>query len=358
MVARGPGAVGCAHCTLLGAEVACEVCKHLVCATCAADWATCTEPSGRTFRMGMTARLIDVDPSGKHGLVQTWKGAMKLVDLRELRWVDEPELTHARNSDLRPRVTSDGRVFRPTLTSAITANDISVLFGVTMSTLGSREHRVLEYLPPPSRATGVTAHHDRFYYVTDTELVAIVAGRFANVYEPLPKKVVQAVHVDASRDVIAAGTWGEIAIQRIVDGRLVLAGHTKTTGDTVWLQIAGDYLAAHVKTGAHRGITVWQLHPDLSIGAEVVRIADRVEAAALSSDGRYFAVGVDGDHVLVRDLAAGTSAELDGHTDTISFVRFVGDDHVLVSADDDNRVILRPRGPNGYPQAVLPIELD
>jgi WD40 repeat protein len=338
------------------------VCKHLVCPTCAADWATCTEPSGRTFRMGMTARLIDVDPSGRLGLVQRWKGPLKLVDLRGLRWIEEPGLTHAGNKDLRPRLTSEGCLFRAEFQSAVT-NDVPYFIGLSMTTIGVDERIILKELPAPSRSTGVTAQGDRFYYVTGTELVAIVE-RFASrmelsvqVFEPLPKKVVQAVHVDATRDVIAAGTWGEIAIQRIVDGRLVLAGHTKTTGDTVWLQIAGDYLAAHVRTGAHRGITVWRLYPDLSIGSEVLHIADRVECAALSSDGRYFAVGIDGDHVLIRDLATGAVEELDGHTDTISFVRFVGDDHVLVSADDDNRVILRPRGQKGYPQAVLPIEL-
>ena len=70
MVARGPGAVGCAHCTKLGAEVACGVCKHLVCPACANDWSTCDQPWGRVFRLGMTARLVDVDPSAKLGFIR------------------------------------------------------------------------------------------------------------------------------------------------------------------------------------------------------------------------------------------------------------------------------------------------
>jgi len=38
MVARGPGDVGCAHCTKIGATQTCQVCTHLVCDACAADW--------------------------------------------------------------------------------------------------------------------------------------------------------------------------------------------------------------------------------------------------------------------------------------------------------------------------------
>src|SRR4051794_40088112 len=125
MVARGPGAVGCAHCTRLGATASCEVCGHLVCPACAADWSTCALPSGKVLRLGRGARLFEVDPAGRLGLVSTWTGGLKIVDLRALRWSSpstssfESRRTFATSSDVRPRLTADGRLIRPELSEAI-----------------------------------------------------------------------------------------------------------------------------------------------------------------------------------------------------------------------------------------------
>src|SRR5688572_11940916 len=88
MVARGAGAVGCAHCTQIGAELACQICTRLVCPTCAANWATCGEPSGRVVRLGLTARVRDVDPLGRIALVSHWRRPLRLFDLRRLCWID------------------------------------------------------------------------------------------------------------------------------------------------------------------------------------------------------------------------------------------------------------------------------
>ena len=358
MVARGPGAVGCAHCTKLGAESACAVCKHLVCATCAADWATCDRPSGRVFRLGMTARLVDVDPGGRVGLVTRWRGKLKLVDLRGLAWIDEPDLPHPGTKELRPRVTSDGRLYSPEVMSGFTANEMPLFLGLRITTLGTRETVVLKQVPALSRCTGTTALDDQFYYVTETELVAILDGaEGARVFEPLPKKVLQAVDVDTSRGVIASATWGEIAVHRIVDDRLVLAGHVKTSADARWVQLGGSYLAALLRGGPQRGLTVWRLYDDLSIASVAVRIEADIETAALSRDGRYVAIGFADGVLEVRGLTDGYSEQFGEHTDTISYLRFVGDEHLLVSADDDNRVVIRPRGDAGYARTVLSVEL-
>lgn len=388
MVARGPGAVGCAHCRKLGADVACAVCKHLVCDACAKDWATCDEPWGRVFRLGMTGRLIEVDPSGRFGLVSRWRGTLKLVDLRGLRWVPDVTLPslHLGWREVNPKLTSDGRLILPVLQLR---NDSPLFQGiamtsltdtvprVTMAALGDVQARViLEDVPAPARGASVSAHGDRYSYVTDTECVAVISplentelpasaslvnfaplARVPQVttatYEPLPRKVVQVACVDASRDLLAAATWGEIVLHRMVGDRLERVGWVKTTGDVSWLAVAGPYLAARVP-GA---VKVWRLAADLSIGEVVVSVDRHVQVAALSRDGRYLAVGVDGSAIVVHDLDRGTVESFDGHTDDISLVRFVGDDHLLVTADDDNRVMIRPRTPTGYARAVMPVEL-
>lgn len=86
MVARGPGAVGCAHCKQLGAERPCGVCKHLVCERCGADWTTCAQPCSRMFQLPRGERLLDVDPSGRYGLAARDE-QLRYLDLRAARWL-------------------------------------------------------------------------------------------------------------------------------------------------------------------------------------------------------------------------------------------------------------------------------
>src|SRR4051794_11631086 len=133
MVARGPGAVGCAHCARLGGDIPCPVCKHLVCSACAADWATCSQPSGRVFRLGATARIIDVDPSGRYGIVARWWGRLKVVDLRALSWIDDPHLPMRGWEKIAPRMTSDGHLLQPELGGG---SDLELFSGLGVWTVG------------------------------------------------------------------------------------------------------------------------------------------------------------------------------------------------------------------------------
>ena len=361
MVARGPGAVGCAHCTRLGADVPCPVCKHLVCDACAADWATCSEPSGRTFRIGrVTGALIDVDPTGRYGLVKRRWGQLRIIDLRALKWLAIDDLPSRGWKDLVPRLTGDGRLLRPEFNGA-TTNEVPLFSGIGEWRVAGGGMRHVD-VPQPVRATGVSTSEDWYWYVTDTETVALtqlkaaLSGR-CEVYEPLPKKVVQAVWFDPIRRVLVSGTWGEIAIHRVVDDRLVLAGHVKTTGDTVWLQMSGGYLAARVRGGDLRGLTVWKLYDDFSVGPIAARF-DRVESEALARDGRFVAAGLTGGRVIVQSLLTAEQFELGGHRGDVTYLGFVGGEQLLVSADDDHRVIVRPRAGQSYAEAILPAELD
>lgn len=374
MVARGPGAVGCAHCTKLGGIVACAVCKHLVCEACAADWATCDQPSGRIVRLGLSGRLIDLDPSGRYGLANFWRGPLRLVDLRALRWIPEPDMpkTYPRWREVGPRMTSDGRLVTPRY---VIVDDTVVSRWLEVRRLGD-ELGVgkLEDIPTPLRHSRVTATHDWYYYVTDAERVAIVSPRApvdlpetaAPVHflpirvpdlvlrelDPLPRKVLQAVHVDAARALIATASWGEIIVHRITSETLEPERYVKTTGDVAWVALGGPYLAARVKGGADGGITVRRLDD-----AQVVLRVEGGPVAALSRDGRYLAVGHADSRVVVHAINAQTAVTFDEHTAEVSFVAFVGDDHLLVTADDDNRVIVRPRTPTGYATALLETEL-
>ncbi len=357
MVARGPGAVGCTHCTRLGANVPCPVCNHLVCDACAADWATCSEPSGRTFKIGrVTGTLIDVEPTGRFGLVKRRWGQLRMIDLRALTWL-ERDLPSRGWRELVPRLTSDGRLLKPEFDGASVEN-APLFSGIgEFNVVGG--YRYVD-VPQPMRATGVSVVDDWYWYVTSTELVALAKlgdrRTSVEVYEPLPKKVVQAAYFDPVRQLLVSGTWGEIVIHHVVDDKLVLAGHVKTTGDTLSLQLGGGYLMARVKGGDMRGVTVWKLFDDFSVGKIAARF-DRVESEALARDGRFVAVGLADGRVVVQSLLTAEQQQLEGHSDDVTYVRFVGAEQLLVSADADHRVIVRPRAKQFYAEAILPVDL-
>ncbi|CAN5772550.1 hypothetical protein BH11MYX3_BH11MYX3_01290 [soil metagenome] len=358
MVARGPGAVGCAHCTKLGAEIACGVCKHLVCEACGNDWSTCAEPWGRVFRIGTTGRLVEVDPSGQFGLVSRWIGAMRLIELRTLRWLSRVELPSFGLGwgELRPLLTSTCQLITPQYSAAVGHDEYRVFEGIQLRSLLGESSWTVREAPAPVRSSGVTAHGDHYWYVNNTETVTVIspdAPYTARTYEPLPRKVVQQVFVDGARSLLGSATWGEINLHRMDGDRLVLLGHVTTSGNASWLAIGGTYLAA----GVPSGVKVWRLAQDLSIGGLVLSIDRNVQKAALSRDGRYLAVGVEGDRIMVHDIDTGTVDTFDEHTDRINLIRFVGDEQLLVTADRDNRVIVRPRTPTGYARPLMPVTL-
>jgi hypothetical protein len=329
----------------------------------------------------MTARLIDVDPTAKLGLVSRWHGSMRYVDLRALRWIDDDDVPSlVRGRELLPRLTSDGRILQHEWNSTF-GNEYQPLYrGLGVSSNAARGEYIASGMPVPARCAGMSLRDDRYWYVTSSENVAIVRTvvdpsmpRYAapvtvgpidvaarlevTEYQPLPRKVIQAVFLDDARDLLVSASWGEIMVHRIVGEKLEPVCYVKTTGDVLWVSIAEPYLAANVKTGPGRGITVWKLDANLANATVVLRIEDKIGIPALSRDGRYLAVGLTNERVVVHGLDDGSVITFDEHTDDVSYVGFVGDDQLLVTADDDNRVILRPRTSTGYATALMETEL-
>jgi hypothetical protein len=368
MVARGAGAIGCAHCKKIGAEQACQICTRLVCPACAADWATCAEPSGRVVRLGLTARVRDVDPRGHLALVSHWRRPLRLFDLRRLRWIDLelPRRYWIFSRQFPPRLSGDGRLFY----AEVELQDGNAVFG----SIRARDLRTgaTHYISgeAPFGSTGVSPTDDRYYYVTDKQQVAVtnqrqqiaVAVALDHVWlvEPLPRKVVHAAYVDGERLLLAAGSWSEIAVHELADGALRRLGYTKTetAGDVRWIAVAGSWLVAAITTpGAVSRVEVRRLRPDLSIGdIEHRHSASSSRAIALSRDGRYLAFGT-ADGLVVHELGTDHITTFEEHTDRINYVRFAADDHVLISADADNRIVMRPRTATGYARPLVPIEI-
>lgn len=365
MVARGAGAIGCAHCKKIGAEHACQICTRLVCATCAANWVTCSEPSGRVVRLGLTARVRDVDPNGRIALVSHWRRPLRLFDLRRLRWIDIalPRQYWVLSRPFPPRLSAAHRLYHADIDlvrSEVMVRGIRALdlqSGTSLQIAGE----------VPFGTTGVSSVGDRYYYVTTTQKVLVTTnaehvGLLAQpveLYEPLPRKFLHAAFVDGERDVLAAGSWNEVVLHRMVDGTLERLSYAKTErlGDVRWIAVAGPWLVAIVAGPGGGDVEVRRLERDLSIGPVVYRHSGASpRAASLSRDGRYLAFGSTAG-LVVHELDADRVTIFEEHSDRINFVRFAADDHVLISADTDNRIVMRPRTPRGYARPVIAVEV-
>ncbi|HEU4612474.1 MAG TPA: hypothetical protein VFS15_10370 [Kofleriaceae bacterium] len=367
MVARGAGDVGCAHCTRFGANTTCPICALQVCPDCAADWTTCNEPSGRIVRLGLTARLRDVDPTGRLGLVSHWRQPLRLFDLRRLRWIRGIELSRllwllARSAP--PRLTGDGHLMHGEWEAGTgyERDEPTIFRGIRALSLAGDTSPLVECRgDAPQRGTAVTASGDVFYYVGATErVVALPRGAYKPWrLEPLPRKVIQAAHLAGEGDLLASASWCELALHDVAGGRITLIwrGKPDAIGDVRWIAVAGEWLAYAVITpggGVH--VEVRRLERGEPVGRVVHRhAASAFRAASLSRDGRYLALALD-DHLLVHELGTDRVAQFREHTDRINLVRFAAD-HLLITADTDNRVVLRPRTPTGYARALVAIDV-
>ena len=351
----------------MDATVACLVCTRMVCATCAADWATCSEPSGRIIRLGRTARVREVDPFGRVAVVTHWRKPVRLLNLRHLFWADDaaaPRRLFLMNRRVPPRMTSLRILVYPDL---VNLGDQVMFHGIRALDVYAGTTHSLQHIADdvPDHGTAMSAVGDYYSYISDRQRVVVVpSGDLVQSYEPLPRKVVHAHAIDGERGLLASGSWQEIAIDRMdkMDGRrLERVGYVRTAavGDVQWLGLAGGIIAAAVSDGTRgTAIEVRRLESDLAIGAIVHERAARglFRTAALSIDGRYVAFAF-GTELTVVDLDGQTTTTFDEHTDEINLVRFAREDHVLISADTDHRLILRPRTPTGYACPLIPVNM-
>lgn len=365
MVLRAAGEIGCAHCAKSNADTDCPSCARLVCATCSTDWASCPEPTGREVRLGLTARVRDIDPSGRLALVSHWRQPLRVFDLRQLRWVPDvslPRHLFAWSRGNPPRLTSKGTVVHVNL-----GGDSRDYYyrGLTWRSLDGGRTTELD-VPPPWHAMQLSTR-DRLFYVGPNDQVTVIESiediaLESHTLEVQPSsKPVQSAFLDDDRALLVTGTASAIVMHEVTAQLHTLWRQpTEDKGPVTSVALAGKALVAGVKrvSGAIAFEVRW-LDDSLKPGPLAHRIVpdSPVRATAISRDGRYFAIGTD-DGLIVHDLDARTAANFEDHTDAITCVRFASDDHLLIAADSDNRVILRPRTPDGYAGPLLEVEIN
>ena len=380
MVARGAGDVGCAHCTQFGARETCQVCGLQVCDTCAADWTTCSEPAGRELRLGMGWRVRDVDPKGRYALVSRMMKGPRIVDLRQLKWDGEAALgigVIAITHNYPPRLTSDGLLVHADTTWV--SQDVAIIGVRYRDMRGGSPNVMVKDDDGPRSCTLVSAVGDKYAYVSETQRVFVIEHsrgvvlqqRAVDVighgplqdpgfrtrvssYEPLPRKVVSAIAVDGERDVLASATWRDVALDRMVDGKLerIERLDTRIDANITFLALSGRWLVY----GTHHALEARRVDHNGAIATGVAHTHRYDGVAALSRDGQYLAIASRGK-LIVHDLDRDRVVEYTEHSDDISYIRFASDDHTLISADDDNRVVMRPRTAEGYARPCVKVDL-
>lgn len=327
MVARGPGAVGCAHCTRLGAEVGCPACGHLVCPACAADWTSCELAKLKMFELEAWTTITDVDWGGRYLLARRGLKFLAVFDLRAGRWIGG-EVPHER--DTAAWITRGGEVITAQYRSRTDGPGRSYLglarFGADGELFGETMRA-----PLPNAPCVLTSRDDVIAYKTQIVRVALVslADGKLRILEPLKGKVIEGVAV--SGDLLAAAAWGELALYRMTGSALELRTHHGLDGDVKWCALAGSTLAA---ADAER-VYAWRVRADGNAHEQVLSVEREARAFALSSDGAFLAAGD-----VVYDLARGTRRTL-GATDAVVFVKFVADDRWLVTYDAERQLVMR-----------------
>lgn len=367
MADRVIGATRCAHCRAAEAVDNCSVCRNAVCAACAADWTTCPEPVGRELRLGMGRRLRFVTANGRLGLVRDALSPDMWVDFRHMRWTrlaapagdvphgeshTEPQpmpgrrwigrrrelIKHGKSRTWRhlgyDLVDEEGAILcawtaAPELPRWTLAPDYSLAWAV------SSDQRVCTFeLEPPYRFSA---------------------------REVLPGHALQAFDFDVAAGLAAAGTWGGVTVYRTGE-TWSPAGQLDVDADVGWVGIAGGRVAVVVDRKRSDTLKVWAVDADGKPNG-ALHTSDHADGlrslGAITPDGRHLALATArGDRVLLFDLELGDVTELGGHTDDVCLIAFVDNGQRLITADCDNRVIIRPRTDRGYAEQLRPAALD
>lgn len=362
MLEKSTGAVGCFHCQTLGADKTCPVCKRPVCDACASG-RDCPVPHRRELRLGMGRRLRAVDATGVRGVVSGWTRNLTLVDL-----------------DSGGRVAPMGHFKHSGAWSGpwpVLASARKVVFaGVTITRqvylqLSIPEQPGVTGLDlPEGRASTEKMYVDKLAASEDGSVAAVVRSDMLLDLVDLQqlrlmgtvdesREAIQSLALSREWDLLVLGLYGKLRLFSLVDRRyLGTLNPRKLDGDVVWVGLSRSRLAAVSDNGhcvvlelSRQAPAKWPTVAELQltipstmagIVGEMPRGNRRV-VAGLSPDGALLAVRQGRKLVHLYRLPGQQPMVLEGHTDRVNLVQFVGGGRQLITADHDNRVFFWPR---------------
>ncbi len=354
MLEKTHGAVGCSHCQGLGADQTCPMCRRPVCQACLAP-ETCPDPSVRELKLGLGARLRDVDCRGRRGLVASWTGSNRLVDLATGKVLIRKLPLTTRGPWSRPLLMGDSVVSiqsSPLGASLYTGLRVTRLDDMVSTRITPAGSLAVDFTKAMAKSEddrlALVVRSDETVDVLDVAQ-GIPVGRFS-----VPGQVVHSAAVCSGSDMLALGTYGRVTLFRVSDQQRLGTCRTFDDGNVVWVGLGRRRAAAITE---HSRCTIMEIAPSVAAsrwerrrlywthsppGSYIPRYPDEAVRTCLDPEGELLAEPYK-KSVLVYKLKTGKETRLDGHTDTVSLARFVLGGRMLVTADNDARVRLWPR---------------
>lgn len=358
MADRLLGATRCAHCRAAAAERTCPSCAASVCPACAADWTTCSEPVGRELRLGVGRRLAWARGDGRVALASGTVRSARFLDLRRIAWA---RLAAPRVKLPRGLRHTAGRPFHDDWWMVRREE------WVGQGNQGGWIHRghdlvgsdgaVAASWRTPRLASLAAASSGRYAWALARDqgvhVFALRAPyRHSAFPDALPGEVLHSIDADLDAQRAVGGTWNALVMYHLtVDVLEPTSRVALDDGDALWVGLARGRIAAVVDRKRVDTLVVWAIDAG-GVAVEQIAAVDYADGlqprGALSPDGRYVAVATLDHRVLLLDLDARTTTELEGHTDDVCFIGFLDGGRQLITGDCDNRVIIRPRTSSGY----------
>lgn len=379
---KTPGVIPCAHCRAQVAAETCSLCARQVCVTCVARWQSCDTPLARELRLGMGWRLLDVDRDGVLGLARHMlTRRTRLLDLKRCAWIADVE------PPADARLRRDGRAVVLLSQANASQRDVMTEYSVRIEVTNLRRNRSKRFLlstsSPGTRSWSLSSGGTYVCQIRRDEMLGLIelaTGAYA-LSAPLPGKVIHAAAMNETTNHIVAATFGQVRLLEHTKPPRPRVAFRPAAGDIGWLACTDTSVVVVTRNAAGGEIEVWSTEPPFDLLAEwhpsgFVRDSPVMTAATellgqslgepfnwdeprgfdASRDGSFVAIAV-GKHIRLYDVARQQVSELTGHTDTVNLVRFVAGDSMLVTADRDNRVMVRPRAGGSYLDRAVKVEL-
>ena len=320
----------------------------------------CPVPHPVELRLGTGKRLRDIDETGRFGAVgQVLGGVAELKDLAAGLSIDAPPEGHNAHNVAYLGPWALGRELALRAAATYYTRDIgdshiervyvdALLYRAKATPHGLQAEAFLRRSNQPLGHRLKVSRDNRWaVWAGDSQLdVVDLESRLKPRKLDLKGQMIFDLAVSGAMDLVAVAQWGQLTFFVPSDGWR-LGRLRRQDDDFTWVGLGGGRVA-YITSGKRYAVyrVERKVMPDrwerVAEGKLKINGPVRDCEASLSPDGRLLAVRRRKREVLVLDLELGTEQRLGRNTDRVNLVKFINSGRRLVTADDDNRVMIWP----------------